>query len=459
MLGYTIQPEIREIIEQRNFIALREVLAVWSPPDIAELLNEVPTEDRAILFRILPRELSADVFEYLDLDDQEALLKGLAQEEVAGVLNEMAADDRTSMLEELPGPVTQQLISLLTPDERKIAISLLGYPKYSIGRLMTPDYIAVRESWTVQEVLDFVREHGRDSESLLVLYVVDERGRLIDDIRIRKFLLAPTSLPVSELMDRKYTALSATDEQETAITIFRKNDREALPVVDRDGFLLGIITIDDVLDVEEEEATEDIQKIGGMEALEEPYMLISFGRMIKKRAGWLVVLFIGEMLTATAMGYFEDEIRRAVVLSLFVPLIISSGGNSGSQASTLVIRAMALGEVRLKDWFAILRRELLAGLMLGLILGVIGFLRISIWSAFTPIYGPHWILVAWTVSLALVGIVLWGTISGSMLPLLLKKLGFDPASSSAPFVATIVDVTGLVIYFSIALLILSGKLL
>jgi magnesium transporter len=371
----------------------------------------------------------------------------------------MAPDDRTMFLEELPAEVTRTLLAQLTPEERAVAVGLLGYPEASIGRLMTPEYVAVREDWTVAHVLDYIREHGQDSETLNVIYVVDDRGLLIDDIRIRELLLTSPAHLVRSLMDRRFVALKATDDQETAVGAFRKEDRSALPVTDSAGVLIGIVTVDDVLDVAEAEATEDLQRFGGSEALEEPYMQIQFARMIKKRAGWLTALFLGEMLTATAMGAFEKEIERAVVLALFVPLIISSGGNSGSQASTLVIRALALGEVRLRDWWRVMRRELGAGLALGSILGSIGFLRITIWSSFSTIYGPHWLLVAFTVSLALVGVVLWGTLVGSLLPFVLRRLGFDPAVSSAPFVATLVDVTGLVIYFSVGIVILRGTLL
>jgi magnesium transporter len=310
---------------------------------------------------------------------------------------------------------------------------------------MTPHYIAVREHWSVEQVMNFVREHGQDSETLNVIYVVDENGYLIDDIRMREFLVVPLSKSVADLMDRRYVSLKATDDQETAVQVFREEDRTALPVTDSAGVLIGIVTVDDVLDIAEQAATRDMQQVGGSEALDEPYMDIALGRMVKKRAGWLVVLFLGEMLTATAMGFFEKEIERAVVLALFVPLIISSGGNSGSQASTLVIRAMALGELRLKDWWRVVRREAVAGLLLGSILGSIGFLRITVWSTVSSLYGEHWFLVATTVGLALIAIVLWGTLVGSMLPLILRRLGFDPATSSAPFVATLVDVTGLVI--------------
>jgi magnesium transporter len=389
----------------------------------------------------------------------------MAHEQVASIQNEMSPDDRTALLEELPSAAARQLIRLLTPQERQIAQSVLGYPEGSVGRLMTPDFIAVHEDWTVEQVLDFVREHGQDSETLNVVYVVDERGKLIDDIRMREFLLKPLPTKVSDIRDRTFVALSVSDSQQDALNIFRKYDRTALPVVDSNGILVGIVTVDDMLDVAEAEATEDIQKFGGMEALEEPYMRIPLWRLVRKRAGWLVILFLGETLTATAMANYQEELAKALVLALFLPLIISSGGNSGSQASTLMIRAMALGEVTLRDWWRVMSREIQAGLALGLILGAIGVVRVGGWAIVgeqylhRQPYGPHWPLVAITVGIALVGVVLWGTLSGSMLPFILRRAGADPAVSSAPFVATLVDVTGLVIYFSIALLIKRGAML
>jgi len=292
-----------------------------------------------------------------------------------------------------------------------------------------------------------------------VLYVTDNHGVLIDDIRIREFLLAQPGTHVHELMDRRYVQLMAHQDQEEAIDIFRRNDRVALPVVSAQGILLGIVTLDDMLTIREEEDTEDIQKLGGSEALDEPYLDTPLLRMVQKRAGWLVVLFLGELLTASAMQFFEGELQKAIILVQFVPLIISSGGNSGSQATSLIIRAMSLGEFRLSEWWLVLRREILSGLALGVILGVVGFTRIAIWQQFSHVYGEHWALVALTVGVALVGIVLWGSLAGSMLPLILKRLGLDPATSSAPFVATLVDVTGLIIYFTVALGRLKGTLL
>jgi magnesium transporter len=452
--------ELAAAVRTRDFTQLRDIVRNRPGADLAELLTNLSLDDQAVVFRLLPRHDAAETFEYLAQDAREALLKTLSKEDVATLLNNMAPDDRTTFLEELPATVTRELLALLTPTERAIAVTLLGYPEHSVGRLMTPDYVALREDWTVQQVLDYVRTHGQDSETLNVIYVVDPAGVLIDDIRIREFLLTDPARKVSDLMDRRFVALKATDDQQAAVSAFRKYDRTALPVTDTAGMLIGIVTIDDVLDVAEAEATEDIQRIGGSEALDEPYMTIAFWRMIKKRAGWLTALFLGEMLTATAMKSYEATLDKAIVLSLFLPLIISSGGNSGSQASTLVIRALALGEITLRDWWRIMWREILAGASLGAILATIGFFRITIWSAISPdTYGPHWIIVAITVATALIGVVMWGTLMGALLPLLLRRLGFDPATSSAPFVATLVDVTGLIIYFSVATVIMRGTLL
>ncbi|HEY2125223.1 MAG TPA: magnesium transporter [Chthoniobacterales bacterium] len=465
MVGKILIPEIKSLIEAREFNALRELFQEWPPADVAEVILDMEENDRVIIFRVLPSALAADVFEYLDVEAQQELLRAMAHEQVVAILNEMSPDDRTALLEELPSAAARQLIRLLTPEERQVAQSLLGYPEGSVGRLMTPDFIAVHEDWTVKEVLDYIRENGQDSETLNVIYVVDDRGKLIDDLRIREFLLKPLTAKVSDIRDETFVALAGGDSQEAALNVFRKYDRSALPVLDSNGVLVGIVTIDDMLDVAEEQATEDIQKLGGMEALDEPYMRISLFRMVRKRAGWLIILFLGEMLTATAMSSYQDEIAKAVVLALFLPLIISSGGNSGSQASTLIIRAMALGEITLRDWWRVASRELRAGLALGLILGIIGALRVAAWSIIgeryfhRSLYGPHWPQVALTVGCALIGVVLWGSLSGSMLPFVLRRVGADPATSSAPFVATLVDVTGLIIYFSIALLIMRGSML
>ena len=328
-----------------------------------------------------------------------------------------------------------------------------------MGRLMTPDYVAVRREWTLQEAIDHIRKRGHDAETINTIYVVDERSQLIDDLRLRQILLADPHATVESIMDRSFVALRASDDREEAVRVMKEYDRVAIPVVDSEGVLLGIVTSDDVFDVAEQEATEDMQKIGGVAALENPYLDTPFRGMIRKRAGWLTVLFIGETLTATAMGFFQSEIERAVVLALFIPLIISSGGNSGSQAASLIIRAMAVGEIRLRDWWRVMRREIASGIVLGAILGAVAMGRIAFWPGRETLYGPHYILIAITVSASLIGVVLWGTLTGSMLPFLFRALRVDPAVASAPFVATLVDVTGLVIYFTVALFVLRDTLL
>ncbi len=322
---------------------------------------------------------------------------------------------------------------------------------------MTPDFLEIRKEQSCQDVLAVIRQRGQATETLNWLFVVDENGVLIDDINIKDFLVVDPSTPVAQIMDYQFLALNVNDSQKAVINIFRNNSRYALPVTDETGVLLGIVTLDDVLRLAEEEGTREIQRIGGSEALDEPYTTISFRMLIRKRAGWLIILFLGEMLTATVMQHVQGELDKWLVLSLFIPLIISSGGNSGSQASSIIIRAMAVGEIGFRDVWRVMRREILSGLTLGLILGIVGFLRISIWQELHIFsYGEHWIKVGFVVFFALIGVVMWGTFAGAMLPLFLKKLGADPAASSAPFVATLVDVTGLIIYFSVGSVIMAG---
>ena len=445
--------QIELLLEKNDERQIREYLNNLNISDVEELIGELP-EHGPLFIETLSLNRAVNVFRILDFPTQERIIKKLSGKRVAGLINELPPDDRTALFSELHGDAVQKLILHLSAEDRREALSLLGYQEDSIGRLMTPDYIAVKKEWDVERVLAHIRRYGKNSETIDVIYVIDKGGVLLDDIRIREILLVKTDTKISDLMDGRLIALSANDPQQDAINVFRMNNRTALPVVDAENILLGIVTVDDILWIANEEYTEDIQKIGGTEALDEPYLDINLFRLVRKRVGWLIVLFLGEMLTATAMGYFGDEIGLVVALAFFLPLIISSGGNSGSQASTLIIQAMALGEVTVADWWRVMRRELLSGLMLGLILGVIGFFRISVWSAFSDVYGPHWLLIAFTVGFALIGVVLWGSLAGSMLPLLLKKLGADPATSSAPFVATLVDVTGLIIYFSIASLIM-----
>lgn len=459
MLSKLLMPEIESLIAERKLSILKEILSDWSPADIADLIVDLPEQDKVIVFRVLPADLASDTFEHLEFDTQEELLKAMGNEEVASILNDMSPDDRTALLEELPGTYAKRLIQLLSVDERKVAQTLLGYPENSVGRLMTPDYIAVRQDWSVGDTLEFIRKNGEDSETLNVIYVIDEKGKLIDDIRIREVILAPLEKKIIDLMDENFSALNVHDDQEKAVELFKKYDRVALPVIDNYGILIGIVTVDDVLDVAEEEATEDIQKIAGVTALEEPYSTIPLRVIIKKRAFWLTILFIAQIFTAFVLGFFEEHLSKAIALTIFIPLIISSGGNSGSQAATLVIRAMAVGEINLSDWWLIMKREIVSGLVLGLILGSIGFLEVGVIANISDALSGYWILVGLTVFFSIIGIVMWGTLSGSMLPFILKKLGADPATSSTPLVTTMVDVTGLIIYFTIAIIILRGTIL
>ena len=452
------------LISKEDTLEIRAFLNDQNISDVAELINEYPDyADRIIATMAIHR--AASVFKILDISQQKDIVKELPSAKTAELLNELPADDRTDFLEELPKAAIRDLIKLLDPEERKITLSLLGYPEDSVGRLMTPDYVYVYQHNTVQDTFETIRKHAKNSETIDVIYVINEQGELIDDIRIRDVILASPDKTMEEIVDGRVVSLNVQDDQEHASQVFKMNNRVALPVVDDNNILLGIVTIDDMLWVANEEFSEDMQKMGGTEALNEPYLDIPFFTLIKKRAGWLVLLFFGELFTATAMAYFSDELSKALILSIFVPLIISSGGNSGSQASTLIIQAMAVGEVYIEDWWRVMRREILSGLTLGGILGFIGYFRIALWhqlmsrGVIQDIYGEHWSLIGLTVGFSLMGVVLWGTLTGSMRPLVLKKLGADPAVSSAPFVATLVDVTGLIIYFSMAWVFLHGILI
>ncbi len=455
----SLQAQFEEVIASEDKLRIKEFLNDQNISDVADLIYDNEDNETSIISH-LSMHRAASVFKILELPTQKRIIKNLPAFSTAELLNALPADDRTSFLSELPSSAVRELVKALTPDERKITLSLLGYPEGSVGRLMTPDYIYVYEHNTVEDVLNTIRRYAKNSETIDVIYVINSKGELLDDIRIKDFIMASPDKTVNELMDGRYITLHAEDDQEVANEAFKMNNRVALPVVSRSNKLLGIVTIDDVLWVANEEFSEDMQKMGGTEALDEPYLEIPIVKLFGKRIWWLVVLFLGELFTATAMGYFEDEIQKAVVLALFIPLIISSGGNTGSQASTLIIQAMAVGEITLANWWRVLRREIIQGLMLGAVLGIIGFARVIIWAKILPnVYGVNEMRIAFTVGFSLVGVVLWGTLTGSMLPLILKRLGADPAVSSAPFVATLVDVTGLIIYFSFAYLFLQGILL
>lgn len=443
--------ETKLLLETGDISMLRVFLDDQNISDVEDLIDELP--DYAPLFiDTMSIKRAINVFRILDAPTQERIAKKLAGNKIAEIVNGLPPDDRTSFLGELRDQELQhRLISLLTPEDRKEVFTLLSYPEDSIGRMMTPDFLAISKDYTVEEALKYIRRNGKNSETIDVIYILDEKGALIDDLRIRELLINDPQKRISELIDGRLIYLNAQDPLEEGIKIFKMNNRVALPVIDSAGLLLGIVTIDDILWAADEEYAEDMQRMGGTAALDEPYLDLPVYKLIWKRAGWLIVLFVGELLTASVMQHYEEQLAQVIVLALFLPLMISSGGNSGSQASTLVIQAMATGEVKLKDWWRVFRREVVSGLSLGIILGTIGFFRIYIWHLIFPsLYGEHWIMVGTTVSLALVGIVLWGSLIGSMLPFILRRLGADPATSSAPFVATIVDVTGLIIYLTIA---------
>ncbi|HTL29972.1 MAG TPA: magnesium transporter [Tepidisphaeraceae bacterium] len=535
MIGTLLQADFEEIIGAKDWEGLRDALSELDPSDIAELIIDLPAENEGIIFRVLPREKAADVFEYLPRDKQRELLKSLSSATVKTILDEMNPDDRQRLFDTLPAEVTRQLLDTLSPEELKAARELLGYPKGTVGRYMTPEYVALPPDITAQEALDLIRRMGRGKETLNIVYLINEKGQLLEDLRLGSLVLADPEMMIGDIEDRPMVAVNASDSADNTVQLFEQYDRAALPVIDGDRHLLGIITHDDVLEFAEQRATEEIQKLGGTEALDKPYFTVTFWEMVKKRGGWLAILFLGEMLTATAMGYFESAIERAAVVALFVPLIISSGGNSGSQGTSIIIRALALKELRLRDWWRVFGRELRTGLALGIFLGAIGLLRITAWQGLSQVpvvggffqthgaqdeqripdnmrmvtadvelkhdvnlpaftlpagaqinkgmlvpketslpddvpsrlrsyarptaYGQHWFLIGATVFVALIGVVTWGSLAGSMLPFMLRRIGFDPASASAPFVATLVDVTGLIIYFSVAMLILRGTLL
>lgn len=430
------------------------------PADIAERLTELESNERHLSFLMLPADKKNLVFRFLRPQEQIDIIKALGTKELSEVLNNLPPDNRTKLFENFPDHLIKSSINLLDLEERGIALNLIGYEKDSIARSMTPHYIEATPNQTVGEVLEHIKKEGKKAETLNFVYIVDEDNKLIDDLRIGQLLMAETTSKISELMDRHVTSITATTPIEEAVEIFDKYDRSALPIVTKAGVLVGIVTFDDIIDRIKEQTTEDIHKFGGTEGLEVSYTQSSLLELVQKRAGWLVILFFGEMLTASAMGFFEGEIEKAVVLALFVPLIISSGGNSGSQAASLIIRSMALKELKLRDWWYVMKKEIFSGLILGSILGSIGFVRILLWQvAGIYNYGEFWLYIALSVSVSLVFIVLWGTLAGSLIPFVLKRIKMDPATASAPFVATLVDVTGIIIYFSIAAMFLSGKLL
>jgi magnesium transporter len=424
-----------------------------------EIWPQLPAEERVAAFKALPPGEADDFFLSVAARDQAELILALPEPERRLWIRLLPPDDAADVIQEAPETGREYLFSQLDPVTRREVTALLAYAEDEAGGLMNPRFARVRPDMSVDEAIAYLRRQAGSVETIYYAYALDNEQKLLGVITFRDLFSADRNKTVQEVMRTKFVAVTDDTDQEEVARLFEELALLAIPVVDEDGHMKGIVTIDDIVDVVEEEASEDIQRVGGMEALDAPYMETGFWQLVRKRAGWLAILFVGEMLTATAMGYYEDEIARAVVLAVFIPLIISSGGNSGSQATTLVIRAMALGEVGLRDWWRVIRRELSAGLILGAILAAIGLSRILVWQAFSQSYGAHYMRIAMTVGVSLVGVVLFGTIAGSMLPFVLRRVGLDPASASAPFVATLVDVTGLVIYFTVASAVLRGTLL
>ncbi len=428
--------------------------------DIAELLLELSGDIAIIIFRLLKKPIAADVFAEMPSSKGIELLHLFNKQQLSDVMTNLEPDEQVSILEELPGHLTQRVMNSIEREDQKQLKKLLGYPEESVGRLMTPRYVRVKSDWTIERSMKHIRKYGETAETINVIYVVDDKEHLVDDLRLTHLILADQDEHIETLMDRSFEALSVYDDQEDAVRMLAKYDRVALPVIDTDGVIVGIVTADDIIDVAEEETTEDMQKMAGMDALDNYYSQTTVGGMVKKRVRWLVVLFVGQLLTVTAMSSFQSVLEVAVLLSVFIPMIISSGGNSGSQAATLIIRALATGDINPSDWYKILKRELLSGLFLGVMIGILGGIMTMTWGmVHGEIFNAKLVLTALTIGLSLIGVILFGNLTGSMLPFILTKLNLDPAVTSAPFVATLVDVTGIIIYFSIAILLLSGTIL
>lgn len=455
-------PEVEELIREGQYADLRDALAAIHPADVADILAEIEPEKAAVGFRFLQRDDAAAAFAYLAPEKQEELITQLGNEGAARVVEAMRPDDRARLVDELPEEVAQRVMAGLSPEERKATQAILGYPEGTVGRLMTPDYVRVRPQWSVAQALDHIRRWGKDAETIAYVYVIDNEGRLIDDMRLRSLLLANPEDTVESQMNRSFVKLTATDPEGEAVRAMARYDRFALPVVDSRGVLIGIVTSDDVADVAQAEATEDIQKMGGVAALEEPYMQAGHVEMFKKRGVWLAALFVGQTITILVLGSFQEKIGRAAVLVLFMPLVMSCGGNSGSQAATLVTRALALGEITPGDWWRIMRKEFFTAILLGGALAGMGWLCVEFFSLvrvaeFT--HDSHAQRMAAMVATAIFTVVMWGTTLGSLLPLVLKRAKLDPATASSPMVATLMDASGTLLYLGIAVLILSGTVL
>ena len=444
MLKELLRPEIEDIIKQRRWKDLRIGLEGWEPAEIAELLLEIEKEYKVLLFRALPREISTQVFSHIDSEEHDQLLEELTDGETRRLLADMPPDDRTALLEELPAKVTKSLLNMLSAEDLKEARYLLGYPEESIGRLMTPDFVAVQQDFTISETLDHIRKFGKDSETIYRVYVTDDNGRLIDDILLKNIILSSEDSKISDLMDDSFLSLSAFDDREEAVRMFEKYDVLALPVVDSNGYIVGIVTFDDIYDVSEEEATEDFQRTSGINPLDQSYLSASIFKLYFKRIPWLMAMVFANFITASVISHYDYVTVALVSLVAFIPLLTGTGGNSGTQSATLIIRGIATDDIRYNDWLKVFRKELIVGLLLGLSLAVVAFLRGFLES-------DDGMQIAWIISVSLIVLILWANIVGSLLPILLHKLNLDPAVISGPLITTLVDVSGLLIYFNLAI--------
>jgi magnesium transporter len=448
MLRELLTPEVKELIQVKNWRLLKEILAEWAAQDILDLLEVIEETDRVIIFRILPRDLAAEVFSELDSNEQKSLLAQLGSEYIKEIFLELPPDDRTDVFEELPAKVTKKLLNLLPGDERKEAMQLLGYPEDSIGRLMTPDFVAIRPYWTVTQSLEHIRRFGRDAETVDIVFVVDEKWHLIDDIPLHRLILANTAEKVESLMDREFHSISASEDQEEAVTIMKKYNINVLPVVDSQNILLGVITVDDVIDVYEDEVTEDIHKGASVIPFELNYTTASTFSLFRKRIIWLSLLTVAGFLSSSVISSFEETLGNIIILAFFIPVLIGAGGNTGTQSATLIIRALVTGDLTPQKWFNVIKKELFVGLLLGIALGTI----LYIWSYFWK--GEK--MLSLVIGLSVLLIAIWANLIGSLLPIILRKLRLDPAIVSSPLISTIMDASGLFIYFSIAILLLHG---
>lgn len=452
---------LRHALAKGDDERVHEIFYEMHPADVAEILNDLDDDEAVAAYKLLPEDVAPETLLLLEDDKREKILEGLSSKQIAEqVIDNLQSDDAADVLAELSDEQQDEVLSHVEDvDQASDIVDLLNYDEDTAGGVMATELVKVHLNKNVWECVREIRKQAEEVHNIYTIYVVDDDERLVGLLSLKSLLTKNLRTPIIEVYNPDFISVKTNTPAEEVAMMMDKYDLVVIPVIDSLNRLVGRITFDDMVDVIREENTEDAQKMGGVEALTEPYMSTPFWQMIRKRVGWLVILFVGEMLTATAMAFFEDQIKRAVILAIFVPLIISSGGNSGSQATSLIIRALALGEITIKDWWKIMKKEFQAGLVLGIILGSIGFIRVAIWSNFVQDYGPYWIMIGVTLGITLVGVVLWGCLMGSLLPLLLKRIGLDPAVSSAPFVATLVDVTGLIIYFSISIILLKDMLL